>query len=117
MLDRLRMWLRAVLHRRRLEREMGEEMDAHVRRSTERLMARGMTADDARRAALREFGNVGYLQEQSRDARGARWIESISADLRFGMRHFARTPLATVAMIVLLAIGIGIDTALFTFLH
>src|SRR5687768_8104592 len=109
------LWLRTVLLRRRLDREMRDEMETHLQRATERLMARGMTREEARRAAHREFGNVAVLQEEARDARGARWIESMGADVRFGMRHFARKPLATVTMIVLLALGIGIDTALFTF--
>jgi predicted permease len=103
--------------RGRLDREMQEEMELHLTRSTQRLTSRGLSAEEARRTARREFGNVDYLQEQSRDARGARWVESTIADLRFGIRHFGRTPLSTTTMIVLMALGIGVNIALFTVLH
>ena len=70
MITRLRLWLRSVLLRRRLEREMQEEMAEHLERSIERLIARGLAPEAARREAIREFGNVGYLQEEARNARG-----------------------------------------------
>jgi hypothetical protein len=89
MLTRVCLWLRAVILRGRLDREMREEMAAHLERATERFMTRGMTRAEARRAAQREFGNVDVLQEEARDARGARWIESMFADLRFGLPFWA----------------------------
>jgi len=116
-LTRFRLWLRSVLLRRRMDRDMREEMGSHLEQSVSRLVARGMTAESARRAAGREFGNLDVLQEQARDARGGRWIESVVQDLRFGMRHFARTPLSTVTMVVLLALGIGFNTVLFTVIY
>src|SRR5688500_12912388 len=76
-----------------------------------------MSARDAAKAAEREFGNVVYLQEQARDARGQRWIDALKGDLRFAFRHFRRTPLTTVAMIVVLSFGMGVNTALFTAFH
>ena len=117
MLYGLRARLRALLLRRRLEREMQEEMAGHLERSTARLVARGLSVDEARRQARREFGNVAVLQEQSRDARGARWVEAVAADARFALRHFARTPLTTLVMFVVLAVGIGIGTLLFSVVH
>ncbi len=117
MLNRLRLWLRTVLFRGRLEREMQEEMAVHLDRSTTRLVARGMALEEAREVARREFGNVEFLQEVARDARGARGIESVIADLRFGLRHFGRTPFSTLTMIVLLALGIGFNSALFTLIY
>src|SRR5688572_28048844 len=103
MLNRFRLALRTVFQRGRLEREMQEEMEAHLAQSAERLQARGLTPAAARQAARREFGNVDSLLEQARDARGMRWLESVLADFRFGLRHFVRTPLTTLTMIVLLA--------------
>src|SRR5687767_6048283 len=102
LLTRVRLYLRSVFWRRRLEREMQDEMELHLRRSRERLVARGVDSDEARYAARREFGNVPYIQEAGRDARGARWVESIAADLRFGLRHFARTPFSTLTVVALL---------------
>ena len=117
MLNRFRLWLRAVFFGRRLDREMQDEMAEHLARSTERWLALGMTAEEARRAARREFGNVPSIQEATRDARGARAIDSVIADLRFGIRHFSRTPFSTLTMVVVLALGIGFNTALFVFLY
>src|SRR5688572_2836353 len=51
------------------------------------------------------------------DARGGSWVDSVGADIRFGLRHFGRTPLSTATMVVLLALGIGFNSALFTFLY
>ena len=117
MLNRARLWIRALVLRRRLEREMKEEMAEHLARSAERLMARGLSAEEARREALREFGNVTYLQEEARYARGTVWLDALAADLRFALRHFARTPGTTLTMFVVLAFGMSIGTLLFSFVH
>ena len=71
------------------------EMRDHLERATERLVQRGMSPEDARLQARREFGNVATLQEDARDARGARWIEALAGDVRFALRHFARRRLAS----------------------
>jgi predicted permease len=113
MLNRVRLWLRTVLCRRRLEREMREEMAGHLERAVERFLASGMTPEEARAAARREFGHVDALQEEARDARGARGIESLVADVGFGLRLFRRKPFVTATMVCVLALGIGFNTALF----
>src|SRR5687768_12862916 len=117
MTNRIRLTLRSVFLRRRLEREMRQEMQGHIEESTQRLIARGLTPEEARRAALREFGNIDYLQEEARDARGSRWVETTLADVRFGLRHFGKTPISTITMIALLALGIGFNGGLFTLLY
>ena len=96
---------------------MQEEMADHVRQSTARLIARGLPAEDARRAAMREFGNVAYLQEQARDARGTGWVDALRADARFALRHFARKLGTTLTMFVVLAVGMSISTLLFTYVY
>lgn len=65
-------WLRSIVGRAKAEREMREEMEAHLTRAAERFVARGMSPDDARIAARREFGNVAVIQEEGRVARGRR---------------------------------------------
>src|SRR5215216_4051632 len=98
MFDRVRLWIRSVVMRRRLEREMQAEMAEHLERSTARLMARGLPAAEARYAAAREFGNVASLQEEARDARGTGWLDAMLADGRFALRQFARRPGTTLTM-------------------
>ena len=96
---------------------MQTEMSEHLERSTARLVARGLSPEDARHAALREFGNVAYLQEEARDARGAGWVDALAADSRFALRHFARKPGTTLTMLVVLVAGLAISTLLFTYVY
>lgn len=117
MLNRMRLRIRSVVLRRRLEREMQEEMADHLERATARLIARGLSAEEARREANREFGNVAYLQEEARDARGARLVDALAADSRFALRQFARRPGTTLTMFVVLAVGMSISTLLFSYVH
>ena len=77
-------------------------------------MRRGMTEAEARQAARREFGNVASLQEAARDARGGEGIEVLIRDVHFAFRHFARTPLTAITLILVLALGIGVNSALFS---
>lgn len=117
MITRPLLWLRSVLLRHRLEREMQAEMAQHIERSAERLIARGMPADAARREAKREFGNVPYLQEEGRIARGTHGIDTLVGDARFAIRHFVRNPLSTLTMIAVLSIGIAVNVVLFTLVY
>jgi predicted permease len=112
-LGQVRAWLRAVLRRRTLEREMHEEIEAHLGQATERFRARGMNTGEAMLAARREFGVVGVVQEHARDARGGQWIASILGDLRHAVRHFRRSPLMALTIILTLTLGIGISSAAF----
>jgi len=109
--------LRAVFHRGAVDREMRDEMALHLEQATERLRRRGLSAAEARHAARREFGNVAVLQEEGRDARGARWIETLASDMKFALRHFSRTPLTAVTLVLVLALGIGVNSALFSLLQ
>ena len=117
MLRRISQWLRALLRRGVLEREMRAEMAMHLERATEQLVARGIPADEARVAARRDFGNVGWLSEEGRRARGGQWVGALTADIRFAFRQFSRAPLATATMIGVLSLGIGANVALFGVLH
>ena len=117
MLNRARLWLRSVVLRRRVEREMHEEMTEHLQQAAARLMARGLSPDEAARAARREFGNVAYLQEEARDARGAGWTDALAADARFAIRHFTRKPGTTLTMLLVLVAGLSISTLLFSYVY
>src|SRR5687768_14086184 len=57
------------------------------------------------------------IQEHAREARGARWIETLIADLRFALRYFARNKLTTAAIVAMLALGIGANSVIFSFLQ
>jgi hypothetical protein len=117
LLNRCRLWLRALLFGRRLDREMREEMAAHLSRGTADGIARGLSPDEARRAAHREFGHLESLHEEGREARGTRGVESVLADVRIGFRHLRRTPLPSLTMAVVLALGLGFNSAAFALIQ
>jgi predicted permease len=113
-LGRTRAWLRAVVSRGRMEREMQEEMAVHIEQAAARFRARGMSERDALLAARREFGHMGALQEEARDARGGQWVDHLARDVRYALRYFARTPLTTITIVSTLALGIGFSSAVFS---
>lgn len=117
MIHRVAPWLRALLLRRRQEREMQEEMAEHLARSMERLLARGLSPEEARREAQREFGNLTYLQEEARLARGTGWLDALAADTRFALRQFRRRWATSLTMFAILTAGMVISTLLLSYVH
>jgi putative ABC transport system permease protein len=108
----LRMWLRALFSRERLDAEMDKEMRLHLEMETEANMRAGMSPPDARRAAYVAFGGVDRAKEDVRDARLTRWIDDVITDTRVAIRSLPQ-PFA-VAVIGMLALGIGTSTAIFS---
>jgi predicted permease len=106
--------LRAIFGRGTLNDDMQAEMRQHVESATARFIAGGMTPEDARLAAKREFGNVTALQEESRDARGSRWVDELGGDLRFAFRYFARHKVTVAIIVAVLALGTGANTLIFS---
>jgi ABC-type antimicrobial peptide transport system permease subunit len=92
MLHRIRYWIRAIFRHEALDRDIREEMQLHIDRRTEMLIAGGVRPEEARLTARREFGNPTTHHDASRDALRTRWIDSIRGDVRFALRYFARKP-------------------------
>lgn len=105
--------LRGLLQRRRAEREIDDELAFHVEMETQANVARGMTPAEARRAALRAFGGVTQAKETVRDVRTL-GIESVWQDVRHASRTLAAHPRFTLAAAGMLALAIGLTTAMFT---
>lgn len=114
---RILSWLRATLGRRAAEREMHEEMSAHLARAAQRFVARGMPPESAELAARREFGNLGVIQEESRDARGGRLVEEIAQDVRYALRVLRKAPTFAVVATLTLALGVGVNATMFVVLN
>lgn len=106
--------LRALTRCRAVEAELDEELQDHLEHLVEQHVRRGMTPDEALRAARLELGGVDQIKEECRDARGVSWIETVWRDLAFGLRLMRKNPGFAAICMATLALGIGVTTAVFS---
>src|SRR6266567_771716 len=119
-MPRLRAWfcrLFGLLLKRRRESDMAEEMQHHVNLLIERNVAKGMSANEARTAALRQFGGLEQAKEIAREQRVWRWADEFVQDVRFGARMLLRSPGFSIIAILCLTLGIGTNAAVLSWIE
>jgi predicted permease len=106
-----------MMRRKRMLEQLDEDIREHLDRETQDNIDRGMSPEDAHYAALRKFGNVVLVKEQTHEVWSIAWLEQLLQDLRFGARTLWRSPGLTVAAVLAIALGVGINVGIFSVLN
>lgn len=110
--------LRALLFRAAANRELAQEIQFHIELEMDKNLRLGYSREEARRLAIAHFGGVQRVREEHRDVRRLRVIENLATDVRFAIRGLRRTPglaIACIVCIVIIALGVGANGAMFSF--
>jgi len=106
-----------LFRRKRLDRELDAELRYHLESLEAEHRTRGLSPEEARFAARRDFGRVVEVTEAYRDQRGIPMLETLWRDIRFGLRSMLRTPVVTFAVVATLGIAIGANTTIFSIVN
>src|ERR1700740_1515285 len=113
--DKVVKWFPGIGFQRR-KRELQAEIDAHLQMAIADRVARGETAETARQAAAREFGNITLVQDVTRDMWGQAWLEQLGRDVRYALRQLRKSPGFTFTATAMLAVAICANSTVFSWI-
>jgi len=110
-------WLQRLFARRRMDFDLDKEIQFHIESQVADKVRSGISEIEARRLTRLEFGGAEQIKEDCRRSRGTMWLESLSQDVRYGLRKLRKSPGFAFIAILSLTLGIGANTAIFTLLN
>src|SRR6266699_417294 len=117
MLDDLLLRLRSLFRRKNVEAELDDELRFHFEKQVSKFIQSGLTPEEAKRRARLEFGGMEQLKEEHRDTRGVNFIETLLQDVRYGLRILGQNPGFTMAAVLAIALGVGMNVGIFSVLN